>query len=146
MGPKFAKLGARRFDDVDRNQASADMSLIPLSDLRRRDADDPYFEPPRLSGLVKEFALDHDRRRKEGRAVAPADVARDDGKARLPISALKRLEAVVEIVVPERPCVIAEPVHRGDDGMDRALVRDDCSSRQIAERGSLKNVAIVEQE
>ena len=118
--PEFAKLRASGFDDVDRDQASADMGLVPLGDLRRRNADHTDFEPPRRSGRVDERALDHDRRRKPGRAIAFANVAADDRKARLRVSALERFEAVVEIVVPKRRGGIVKCVHRGDDGMDRA--------------------------
>ena len=83
--PKFGKLRARGLDDVDRDQASADMGLVPLGDLRRRDADHAHFEPLRsFRTSSTNVALDHDRRRKPGRAVAFADIAADDGKARLP--------------------------------------------------------------
>ena len=95
------------------------MGLVPLGDLRRRDADHADFEPLRRSGLVDERALDHDRRRKPGRAVAFADIAADDRKARLRVSALESVEAVVEIVVAERRGGVVKRVHRGDDGMDR---------------------------
>ena len=119
----LAKLRAHGFDDVDGGQAPADMCLVPLGDLRRRDADHAHFEPPRRSGLVDKRALDHDRRRKPGRAIAFADVAADDRKARLRISALERLEAVVEIVVPKRRDRVVKRIHGGDDRMDRARVR-----------------------
>ena len=144
--PEFAELRAHRFDDVDRGQASAEMGLVPLGDLRRRNADHPDLEPPRRSGLVDERALDHDRRRKPGRAIAFADVAADDRKARLRVCALERLEAVIEIVVAERRDVIIKRVHGGDDGVDRAWVGEYRFSREVAERRALKNVAVVEQQ
>ncbi len=143
---EFTKLGADSLDDVDRDQASAYMDLVPLGDLRRRNADHTYFEPLRRSGLVDERAFDHDRGRKPGRAIAFADVAADDGKARLRISALERLQAVVEIVVPQRRDVIVKRVHGGDDGMDRAGVRKYRLGGEVAERRALKNVAVIEQQ
>ena len=143
--PKFAELRARRFDDVDRGQAPANMSLVPLGDLRRRNAEHAHFERLRRSGLIDERALDHDRGRKPGRAVAFADIAADDGKAGLGISALEDLEAVVEIVVAERRDRIVERVHGGDDGVDRLRIRCCRFGRQVAERRALKNVAVVEQ-
>ena len=75
------------------------MGLIPSGDLRRRDAEHAHFEPLRRSSLVDEFALDHDRGWKPGGAVAFANIAADDRKPGLRISALEDLEAVVEIVV-----------------------------------------------
>ena len=65
-GPEFAKLGAYGLDNVDRGQAPADMGFVPLSDLRRRDADHAQFEPAGGSGLVDKRAFDRDRRWKPG--------------------------------------------------------------------------------
>ena len=143
--PEVAKLRARGLDDVEGDQASADMDLVPLGDLRRRDADHAQFEPLRRASLVNEFALDHDRRGKPGRAVAFADIAADDRKPGLRISALEDLEAVVEIVVAKCRDGIIKPVHRGDDGVDRVRVRSDRPGGDVAERRALKAVAIVEQ-
>ena len=143
--PELAKLRARGLDDVEGDQPSADMDLVPLGDLRRRDADHAQFEPLRRASLVDEFALDHDRRGKPGRAVTFADIAADDRKPGLRISALEDLEAVVEIVVAKRRDGIIKPVHRADDGVDRARVRSDRPGGDVAERRALKAVAIVEQ-
>ena len=49
--PNFAKLGAHGLDDIERGQAPADMGLVPLSNLRRRDADHAHSEPLRLPDL-----------------------------------------------------------------------------------------------
>ena len=129
MGSKFAKLRAHGLDNVDRGQAPADMGFVPLGDLRRRDADHADFEPAGGSGLVDKRAFDHDRRRKPGRAIAFAHIAADDRKARLRISAPERLEAVIEIVVPESRDGIVKRVHRGDDGVDSLGIRDNRLSR-----------------
>ena len=128
-GPKFIKLRAHGLDDVDREQAPAHMGFVPLCDLRRRDADHSYFEPAGGSGFVDKRAFDHDRRRKPRRAIAFAHVAADDGKACLRINALERLEAVIEIVVPESRDGIVKCVYRGDDGVDCPVIRDNCFSR-----------------
>jgi len=121
------------------------MGLVPLGDLGRRDPDHAHFEPLRRSGLVEEGALDHDRRRKEGRAVAFAHIAADDRKSGLLVSAPERLEAIVEIVVPERRGVILQRIHGGYDGVNRLRVCNDRLGREIAERRPLKTVAVVEQ-
>jgi hypothetical protein len=107
------------------------MGFVPLRDLWRRDPDHAYFEPAGGCGLVDKRAFDRNRSRKPGRAIAFAHVAADDRKARLPISALERPEAVVEIVVPERRDGIIERVHRRDDGVDCCGVRHHRFSRQI---------------
>jgi hypothetical protein len=142
---EFAKFRARRFDDVENSQPSANMGLVPLGDLGRRDPDHAHFEPLRRSGLVEEGALDHDGRRKEGRAAAFAHIAADDRKSGLLVSAPERLEAIVEIVVPERRGVIVQRIHGGYDGVNRLRVCNDRLGREIAERRPLKTVAVVEQ-
>ena len=143
---KSANFRPRRLDDIDSPQASADMGLVPLRDLRRGDADHADLEPACCPGLVDEVALDDDRRREPGRAVGSQDIAADDGKARLRIRALERLEAIVELMVAERGDCVVEPVHGGDHGMDRACVPDDRRGGEVAERRALENVAVVEQE
>ena len=144
--PELAELRARGLDDVEGDQASAEMDLVPLRDLRRRDAEHAQLEPLRRSSLVEKFALDHDRRRKPGRAIAFAHIAAHDRKPSLRIGALEDIEAIVEIVVAERRGGVIKPVHRGDDGVDRARVRSDRPGGDVAERRALKTVAIVEQE
>ena len=144
--PQSANLRARRRDDIDSRQASADVGLVPLRDLRRRDADHADLQPARCSALVDEVALDDDRRREPGRAVGSPDIAADDRKARLRIGALEGLEAIVELMVAKRGDVIVKPVHGGDHGMDRARVSHDRRRGEVAERGALENVAVVEQE
>ena len=57
--PEFAELRARRLNDVDDRQASADVGFVPLRNLRRRNADHAHLEPVRRAGLVDELALDH---------------------------------------------------------------------------------------
>jgi hypothetical protein len=128
-GPKFAKLRPHGLDNVDRDQAPADMGFVPLRDLRRRDADHAHFEPAGGSGFVDKRAFDHDRRRKPRRAIAFAHVAADDRKARLCVCSVERLEAVVEIVVSESRDGIVKCVHRGDDGVDSRGIRDHRLSR-----------------
>ena len=122
------------------------MGLVPLGDLRRRDADHADLEPARRPGLVGEVALDDDRRGEPGRAVRFQDIAADNGKARLRIGALERLEAIVELMVAERGDRVVEPVHGGDHRMDHARIPDDRGGGEVAERRALENVAVVEQE
>jgi hypothetical protein len=57
--PEFTQLRARRLNDVDDRQASADVGVVPLRNLRRRNADHAHLEPVRRAGLVDELALDH---------------------------------------------------------------------------------------
>ena len=143
---KSADLSPRRLDDIDGRQASADMRLVPLRDLRRRDADHADLEPSRRPELVGEVAFDDDRRREPGRAVEFEDIAADDGKARLRIGALERLEAIVELMVAKRGDRVVEPVHGGDHRMDRARVPDDRGGGEVAKGRALENVAVVEQQ
>ena len=143
---KSADLSPRRLDDVDGRQTSADMRLVPLRDLRRRDADHADLEPARRPGLVGEVAFDDDRRREPGRAVEFEDIAADDGKARLRIGTLERLEAIVELMVAKRGDCVVEPVHGGDHRMDHARVPDDRVGCSIAKGRALENVAVVEEQ
>jgi hypothetical protein len=105
------------------------MGFVPLGDLRGRDADHAHLELACSPGLIDKRAFDHDRRRKPGRAIAFAHIAADDGKARLRISALERLEAIIEIVVPESRDGVVKCVHRGNDRVDSPGMRDHCLSR-----------------
>ena len=122
------------------------MGFVPLRDLRRRDADHADPEPARRPGFVGEVALDDNRRGEPGRAVGLQDIAADNGKARLRIGALQRLEAIVEFMVAERGDRVVEPVHGGNHRMDGARVADDRGGSEVAKRRALENVAVVEQE
>ena len=62
------------------------------------------------------------------------------------VGALERLEAVVELMVPERRDRVVKPIHGGDHGVNRGRVPDDRVSGEVAERSALENVAVVEQQ
>ena len=114
--PNFAKLGAHGLDDIERGQSPADMGLVPLSNLRRRDADHAHSEPVRPFRTCREIRA-RSRSKAETRASRPCcERCMRRPESGLALGSLEGIDPVVEIVVPKRRGRAVKRVRGRDDG------------------------------
>ena len=97
------------------------------------------------AGLVLEALLEDAPGLDQRAATDLIDIGADDRELGAGKAVLEEVQAVVELVVAERAALIGQGVHRGDHRMGLAGLEPLLVGDEIAERGALQEVAIVEE-
>ena len=139
------RLARRGRDRVAEDQVAVQDGPVPSRDLRRHGARHPDPEDMPCAIEVLDVTLQQDVTRPEGFAVSRIlCIGEHHGKPGIREDPAQQVDPVVEVVIAQRGCVVAERVHGKDHGM-RPVSPCRLLRREIAEGAALKGVAIVEE-
>ena len=137
--------------NIPGQKAATQMGCIPDRDLRRKQADHPDAQGVQPPGPVCDLSVQQNERGAKCKVVLrcaalfPDRVGADDGKAGSSNAAVKEVQTIVELVVPQRCRVVSQRIHGGDHRMRGTDRKPMNLGGVVAQRAALKKIAIVEQ-